>query len=302
MLPENLARKVEMLAADPTISFVHSAIEFLVEAAAPNPPADWIEDTTEDCVIDGKTYFYKLLFSNRICAPAVVARRAHLAKIGWFEERLGFACDYVMWMKLCTEGSVGFLSQPLLLYRWHEKNASHAFRFERGVDETLLARQEALRHYGDKTRERKEAEVLHSAIDALAELHRRVVALDSQTERQLAYIREVEQTRDKLWADVQRVGKAWEEQYRYIQEVEQMKDKLWADAQRVGKSWEEQKIHIENQQRYITGLERERTQLSAEKEQLIAELARRFPERLWRFARQIGFRIQSRLTRSQAKE
>jgi len=309
MLPENLARKVAVLTADPTISFVHSAVEFLVEAAAPNLPPNWIDNAAEDCVFDGHTYFYKLLFSNRICAPAVVMRRSPLSRVGQFDERLGFACDYVMWMKLCAEGNVGFISQPLLLYRWHQQNASHAFRFEREVDETLLARQEALRYYADRSGEHPKIERLQYALDALADWHRRVVALDAQTDRQLVYIGEVEQMREKLWAEVQRVGKAWEEQYRYIQELEEMKNKIWEDAQRVGKSWEEQKTHIENQQRYITDLEQERTRLSvesarlsAEGEALRVELSRRLPERLGRLARRIGSRVRSRLTLSHAKE
>jgi glycosyltransferase involved in cell wall biosynthesis len=309
MLPENLARKTAVLAADPGVSFVHSAVEFLVETAAPNLPLDWVDKSAEDYVVDGRAYFYKLLFSNRICAPAVVVRRSHLLRAGQFDERLGFACDYAMWMRLCAEGNVGFISRPLLLYRWHQQNASHAFRFEREVDETLLARQDALRYYADRTGERQDTQVFLHALDTLADWHRRVVALDAQSERQLAYIREVEQMREKLWAEVQRVGKAWEEQHRYIQGLEQMKNKIWEDAQRVGKSWEEQKAHIENQQRYITDLERERTRLSTEVTRLIAEgqvlkaeLSRRLPERLWRFARRMGSGIRSRLTFSQAKE
>ncbi len=277
----------------------------------------------DDCVIAGKAYFYQLLFRNRICAPAVVVRRAHLLKIGQFDERLGFACDYVMWMKLCAEGNVGFISQPLLLYRWHQQNASHAFRFKREVDETLLARQDALHHYAERPASKQEPKALQYALDALAEWHRRVVALDAQSERQLAYIREVEQMKDQIWADAQRVGKAWEDQYRYIQELEQMKDQIWADSQRVGKSWEEQKAHIENQQRhienqqrhienqqrYITDLEQERARLVVETERLATEgdalrveLQRRLPERLGRLARRIGLRIRSRLILHQAKE
>ena len=219
-------------------------------------------------------------------------------------------------MKLCAEGNVGFISQPLLLYRWHQQNASHAFRFAREVDETLLARQEALRYYADRSGEQNKTERLQYALDALAEWHRRVVALDAQSERQLAYIREVEQMKDQIWTDAQRVGKAWEDQYRYIQELEQMKDQIWADSQRVGKSWEEQKAHIENQQRhienqqrYITDLEQERARLVVETEQLATEgnalrveLQRRLPERLGRLARRIGLRIRSRLILHQAKE
>ena len=69
MLPENLSRKVAMLTADPTIAFVHSAVEFLIEATAPNPPLNWIDNAVEDCVLNGNTYFYKLLFQqSHLCS------------------------------------------------------------------------------------------------------------------------------------------------------------------------------------------------------------------------------------------
>ena len=37
--------------------------------------------------------------------------------LGGFDEDLGYACDYEMWMKLCVENRVGFLAQPLVRYR-----------------------------------------------------------------------------------------------------------------------------------------------------------------------------------------
>ena len=252
MLPENLARKVETLASDPTISLVHSAVEFLVEDSTLSPPANWLDDATEDLVIDGRVYFRKLLLGNLICAPAVMARRKTLLDLGGFDETLGFTPDYAMWLKLCVEGRVAFLSQPLLLYRWHGKNASHAYRFERGIEETLTARRRALLHYEERTGRHEEVEALQCAIQALAEAQRREVKLDRQSERQLAYIKELEQLRDKLWADVQQVGK----------------------------SWEEQKTYIENQRRYITDLEHERDQLVTERDRLLSHP-------LWRLARKI---------------
>lgn len=263
MLPENLARKVAVLTADPTISFVHSAVEFLVETDGQSPPTNWVEDAIEDFVVEGETYFRRLLFGNRICAPSVIVRRDKLLQLGEFDIQLGFACDYAMWLKLCVEGRVAFCSQPLLLYRWHGKNASHAYRFERGVDEVLNARRQALCYYLQRTGRREDASTLQAAIYALAEAERRAVALDSQSERQLAYIKAVEQLRDKLWADVQRVGKGWEEQQAYIQE---------------------QQAHIQKLQTYIQELAQVRDQLLAERER---RLTRRFRRLARKFVRSV---------------
>jgi glycosyltransferase involved in cell wall biosynthesis len=305
MLPDNLARKVAMLDADPTMSFVHSAVEFLVEASAPNLPNDWMENATEDCVVDGNTYFRKLLFSNRICAPAVVMRRSRFVTIGKFEPQLGFACDYAMWLKLCVLGQVGFLSQPLLLYRWHQGNETHAYRFEHGVAEVLTARREALRYYAARTGEHEKVEILLSAVQALADAERRGAELDRQSEKLLVHIRELEQMQAKLWADIQRAGKSWEEQHTYIKELEEMRDKLWADVQRVGKSWEEQHRYIKeleemrdtlwaDAQRVGESWEKQRTyimELEQTRDQLIAERERRIPQRLGRFVRKVISRV-----------
>jgi glycosyltransferase involved in cell wall biosynthesis len=300
MLPENLARKVAVLSANPAVSFVHSAIELLVEEGMASAPTNWVEEAAEDCVVDGPSYFRRLTAKNLICAPTVIMRREHFDRVGEFDRTLGFTCDYAMWLKLCVEGQVAFLSQPLVLYRWHEKNASHAFRFEKGVDELLAARQVAIGYYEEHTGREEEADLLRGVACALAEAEHRAVAFDRESERRLVYIKKLEQLRDKLWADGQRVGKSWEEQQTYIKELEALRDKLWADVQRVGKSWEEQQAYIkeieglrdklwadgqrvgkswEEQQAYIKDLEQTRDQLIAERERRILQRLRRFVQK-----------------------
>jgi hypothetical protein len=309
MLVENLEQKVRMLASDVAISFVHSAAEVFIEDSAPSPLPSWIEDAAEDFIVEGVAYFRKLLFpGNRVCAPTVMARRQKLVGVGGFDEELGFTSDYEMWMKACVGSRVGFLSRPLIRYRWHGKNASHAYRFAQGAEETLLARRRAVQYYVERTGRQEEGELMQSAILALAEAGRRAAQLDRQSENQLAYIKELEQMRDKLWADVQQVGRGWEEQRAYIEnqqayikELEQMRDKLWADVQQMGRNWEEQKAYIESQQTYIEGqqarVESQQThieslqayvrQVEQERDWLAAARARMLSQRLKRLARRV---------------
>ena len=62
---------------NPAIGLVHSAVDIVIESSAPYPPARWVEDSTEDFVVDGLSYFRRLLLEgNLICAPTVLARRA----------------------------------------------------------------------------------------------------------------------------------------------------------------------------------------------------------------------------------
>jgi glycosyltransferase involved in cell wall biosynthesis len=173
MLPQNLEAKMSQFAADPGLSLVHSGAELLVESSTPTPPADWIERASEDFTVEGLEYFYKLLFrGNVICAPTVIARRQQLLDLGGFDEELGFTSDYEMWLKLCLQGKVSFLSRPLLRYRWHSRNASHDFRYERGVDESLLAAQRAVDYFVKKKNRPTDGAILKSAITGIAR-HRR---------------------------------------------------------------------------------------------------------------------------------
>jgi len=257
MLPENLERKVQVLASDATIGFVHSAARMLLEDSAPTALENWIEDTDHDFITDGVTYFRKLFFrGNLVCAPTVVARRRYLLDLEGFDEELGFSCDYEMWMKLCVEGRVAFLSQPLVLYRWHEKNASHIYRFERGVEEHATASRKALQHYIERSGRQEEGEILKEAAAAIARLRRWAAALErgkvwleeqktnwqriaeereKTTQEQKAWIGELE--RGKAWLEEQRANwqRLAEERERIIQE-----QKNWLEELEKGKAWLEE--------------------------------------------------------------
>jgi glycosyltransferase involved in cell wall biosynthesis len=257
MLPENLQRKVQVLAADPTVSFVHSAVELIVENSAPTLLGDWIEKSAEDFITDGPLYFRKLLFrGDCICAPAVVARRQQLLDLGGFDEELGYACDYEMWMKLCVDSRVAFLSQPLIRYRWHGRNASHGYRFEQGVEEITLASRRALQYYLERTGRQEEGEVLADAIAAFAELRRWVAELEkgkTWLEEQWVNWQKVAQGQERMiqeqkaWIGELEKGKEWlDGQWRYWQaEAERRatviaaleKDKAWVEEQ--WRSWRE---------------------------------------------------------------
>ncbi len=165
MLPGNLEQKVQLLSTDSSLGFVHSSAELLVESSAPSPPVDWIERSEKDFRADGREYFFKLLFrGNIICAPTVIARKQLLVDLGGFDDELSFTSDYEMWMKACVRYRVGFLSHPYIRYRWHAKNASHDFRFERGVEESLLAARRALSFYLKESGRSAEEPLLREAL------------------------------------------------------------------------------------------------------------------------------------------
>ena len=242
MLPENLERKVQLLSADPTLGFVHSAVETLVDESAPSSFADWIEDATEDTVWGGPEYFRTLLLrGNRVCAPTVMARRHALLEQGGFDRDLGFACDYAMWLRLCMTQRVGFLASPLVRYRWHGGNASHAYQFERGVEEITEAGRRALKLSQDQVTQ-SDGLVLGEAFSALTKLRRWIGELErgkawleaqqaswrSVAETQTALIREL-----KSWIGELETGNAWQEEQQTAQQA-------WISELEQGNAWQEE--------------------------------------------------------------
>lgn len=215
MLPENLAHKVRALDADPAVTLVHSAAEVLAAADAPTPTPSW--DGPADEILEGPACLRRLVLEgNFICCPSVVVRRRPLVETGGFYEKLGFACDYDAWMRLAAQGRVAFLARPLVRYRWHGKNASHAFAHERAHGETSTACRRALEYYAEHTGRREEAETLAAAWATLSECRGQVRTLQS-------WVGELEKARDWLentrtldLAELQRCRDFIEEQKKMI--------------------------------------------------------------------------------------
>ncbi len=295
MLPFNLERKVALLEQDPAITLVHSAIELLLEESAPGSITSWVEDAVDDCIVDGMSYFRKLfLKGNLLCAPSVIVRRQQILDLGGFTTELKYTPDYEMWLRLCVEGKVAFIAQPLLLYRWHEHNASHPFRFEKGVEETLTARRRALQYYKERTGRQEDVEILQTAMEMLAEARRYAMQLERLRESQGSYVKDLEQTRDRLWTELQHMGECWEEQKAYIEhqqtyirDLEQTRDRLWNEVQTNEKLRNQQSTQVHELEKKVQSEQHEHHQLQAECERLQAEVASRFSKRVAQFAQRV---------------
>ena len=259
MLADNLVRKLALFDADPSLSLVHSRAKAVVEAGAPERVAEWREKAETDFVEDGEAYFRKLLlYGDCICAPTVIVRREQLAAAGGFNETLGFACDYEMWMKLCLEGRVGFLHDTLVRYRWHADNASHNYQYERGVEECGRAMRAAVVYYTRRRGETPQAQLLTEAAEAVLE--------------QREWAAELDRGRSWLEDQAQRWQGLAEERERTVQEQqawtgELEKGKAWLEAQRA--AWQtqvqERERVVQEQQAWIGELERAKAWLEAQR-------------------------------------
>lgn len=229
MRADNLARKVALFDADPSLSLVHSRAERIIEDGAPTQLGDWMEKAQTDFVEEGEVYFRRLLLrGNCICAPSVVVRREQLAALGGFRETLGYACDYEMWMKLCVEGRVGFLNDILVDYRWHAGNASHHYQYERGVEECGQAMRAAVAYYTQRHGKTPQARLLAEAAEAVVGQQQWTAVLN----------------RGKRWAEDQQTS------WRSVAEtqkdlIRELKD--WIEELETGKTWlEEQRTNWEH--------------------------------------------------------
>ena len=236
MEPDNLRRKTDLLRSNVDIAFVHSAVH-VVQAEGVTPmDTQWMEADSEDFVAMGEDYFWTLLIrGNMICAPSVVARRNLLRKIGSFDEDLGFACDYEAWMKLCGEGRIAYLADPLVRYHWHGANASHAFRYKRGAAEVNQAAERALTYVTDRF---KDAGLLSRSREVLAEIS-----------KQRLWAADLEEARDWHAGQV----RSWREKYNWQERTTQELRHAVEQQQSTTSKWQNT---VEQQQSTICELQR----------------------------------------------
>ena len=152
MAPDNLARKVAMLDAHPSVAFVHSNV--LQIAADGSVVADtWYAPPApgDDRVHDGPEYFARLFSGeNLVCCPTVMLRRVLVAQHGGFLQQLPFTADWEMWMRLSLFHDVAYIDQPLVSYRRHAGAETERFQGARRLEQCFMAKDSILqRHAAD---------------------------------------------------------------------------------------------------------------------------------------------------------
>lgn len=65
-----------------------------------------------------------LYFKNKITHSSTLTKKCFLEKVGFFEQTLVGVDDYHLYLKLSTQGSVGYIDLPLTYYYMHEHNLS----------------------------------------------------------------------------------------------------------------------------------------------------------------------------------
>jgi glycosyltransferase involved in cell wall biosynthesis len=142
MLPKNIAKKVEVLEANPNIGFVHSNI-YEINGAGEVRREHWEADSTTDYVACGREYLGKLLMSarNLICCPSVLGRKECFDRLGGFHDQLPYTCDWEMWMRFSLNWDVACLGTALIKYRRHaQSETDRVLNTPFRIEQILLAK------------------------------------------------------------------------------------------------------------------------------------------------------------------
>lgn len=121
-LPEKLARQVDLLDRNEAVGLVHTGGHFIDGSGARtegNPLGFAFPTFVTGDVLLG------LVYENKIIASAALARRACFDALGGFNREYFGSGDWEMWFRIAERWHVGFVDEPLTLYRVHGANASH---------------------------------------------------------------------------------------------------------------------------------------------------------------------------------
>jgi len=74
----------------------------------------------------------EILIQNFVGNPSsTIILRKMIDLIGLFDPGLRWGVEWEYWIRLLQSGKIGFVSDPLIIYRWHVENVSHASQWER---------------------------------------------------------------------------------------------------------------------------------------------------------------------------
>jgi glycosyltransferase involved in cell wall biosynthesis len=119
--PQKLEKQLELFAAHPQVGLVHTGGYFIDAEGRQlrGSPLGFAfpRFATGDVLLG-------LVYENKIIASASLTRRECFDKLGGFNESYFGSGDWEMWFRIAEKYHVGFVDEPLTLYRVHGQNAS----------------------------------------------------------------------------------------------------------------------------------------------------------------------------------
>jgi len=124
---ENIGSKTAILDLYPQVGIVYSNI-LRIDENSQIIGGHYISQPSQDVVLTGVQLFQMVADTgNPVACPSVMARRECYEKLGRFDDRLPFATDMEMWLRIARVYSVGYLARPLLSHRVHGRQETARF-------------------------------------------------------------------------------------------------------------------------------------------------------------------------------
>jgi len=137
--PIKLEKQVAMLDSHPQVGLVHTDGYFIDAEGRilPGNPLgfEWPRTPTGNII-------EALVRHNKIIASSVMIRRECFERLGGFREDLFGSGDWEMWFRVALEYDIGYIDEPLTMYRVHGANAS--FHHRRVYEDDVKVRTETI--------------------------------------------------------------------------------------------------------------------------------------------------------------
>jgi glycosyltransferase involved in cell wall biosynthesis len=120
----------------------------------------WGRLESPDAVLGGRDLLRRLLESNCVLAPSVLARKQCYDRLGGYPLDLPYANDWYMWCLFALYYDVAYFAEPMVYYREHEASMTGALisqNIQRLCEDDLAVRwrmRAHIRHAGDAALER----------------------------------------------------------------------------------------------------------------------------------------------------
>ncbi len=137
--PEKLARQVPLLAANPRVGLVHTAVDHYDQTrqqwVGPLNPQAKPERLVGQC-------FRQLLLDNQIYNSTVLLRRAALEQVGLCDLSIrgNTVQDYDLWLRIARHWELAFVPEPLVVFRIHSGQGTWDRRLMLSEEARLLER------------------------------------------------------------------------------------------------------------------------------------------------------------------